>query len=219
MTAIKFSVDIIRSHPERIHPKDVKKLTAVASATSQMGQLIEDLLFLARTDKEIIVPTREKTNLSLKFLLQNLVVLLEPVAQNKKIALKAQLTEETIIFGEESKISRLLSNLIHNAIQYTPEGGTISIELYKQNRFALIKIKDTGIGIAEEQLPYIFDRFWRADKARSRREGGTGLGLAIAQAIAKSHGGKINVSSKVNAGSCFQVRLPLLNRPSIPNKH
>ena len=219
LTAIKFSVDIIRSHPERIHPRDVKKLTAVASATSQMSQLIEDLLFLARTDKEVIVPTREKTNLSLKTVLQNLVVLLEPVAQNKEIALKSKLTEEIKVLGEESKLSRLFSNLIHNAIQYTPQGGTVSIELSKQNRFALISIKDTGIGIAEEQLPHIFDRFWRADKARSRREGGTGLGLAIAQAIAVSHGGKINVSSKVNSGSCFQVKLPLLNRVNIPSKH
>ena len=212
LTAIKFSIDIMRNHPERIHPKDVKKLNAVANATSQMGQLIEDLLFLARTDKEIIVPTRAKTKISLSMMLQNLFILLEPVAQNKKISLKSQLKENIFVFGEQSKLSRLFSNLIHNAIQYTPEGGTVSIELSKQNRSAIVSVKDTGIGIPEDQLPYVFDRFWRADKARSRREGGTGLGLAIAKAIATSHNGKISVSSKANSGSCFQVRIPLLNR-------
>ena len=219
LTAIKFSVDIIRKHPERVHPKDVKKLNAIASATSQMGQLIEDLLFLARTDREVIAPTREKTEVSLSLILQNLIVLLEPVAQNKKIALKAQLVPNIVVLGEELKLSRLFSNLIHNAIQYTPEGGIVKIELNRQNRYGVVRVKDTGIGIAEDQLPYVFDRFWRADKARSRREGGTGLGLAIAQAIAINHSGKITVSSKVNVGSCFQVKIPLLNRLNVPGKY
>ncbi|VEP14449.1 Integral membrane sensor signal transduction histidine kinase [Hyella patelloides LEGE 07179] len=219
LTAIKFSVDIIRNHPERIHPKDSKKLTAIASATSQMGQLIEDLLFLARTDKEVIVPTREKIEISLSVILQNLFILLEPVAQNKKISLKSQLTDNLIILGDKSKLSRLFSNLIHNAIQYTPEGGIVTIELSKQNRHAMVNVRDTGIGIAEDQLPNVFDRFWRADKARSRREGGTGLGLSIAKAIAVGHGGRINVTSKPNVGSCFQVRIPLINRSNTPGKY
>ncbi len=211
LTAIKASIDIMKTHPERIHPKDTKKITAISSATDQMGQLIEDLLFLARTDKNVVMPTREKKSLSLDDILQNIIVLLEPFAQRKNITLKSRIKEGFLVLGEQSQLIRLFSNLLQNALQYTPEGGTVILELNKQNRFAIINVKDTGIGIPPEQLPYIFDRFWRADKARSRREGGTGLGLAIVKAIAESHGGKISVTSDVNVGSCFQVRLPLLN--------
>lgn len=211
LTAIKASVDVMQSHPERIHPKDTKKLAAVASATIQMSQLIEDLLFLARTDKDVSLPTRERTKISLNQILQNQVVLLEPFAQEKNITLKYHAGADVDVFGDKTQLIRLFSNLIENALQYTPSEGQVSLNLSRQNRFALISVRDTGIGIAPEQMPFIFDRFWRADKARSRREGGTGLGLAIAQAIAKSHGGKITVKSQVNVGSCFQVRLPVLS--------
>ena len=217
LTAIKFSVDIMRNHPERVHPKDIKKLNAVASATTQMGQLIEDLLFLARTDREIKAPAREKTAVALDTLLGDLAVLLEPVAQNKKITLESVVTSEIEVFGDKSQLSRLFSNLIHNAIQYTPEEGKVSVELGRQNRQAIVRVKDTGIGIAEDQLPFVFDRFWRADKARSRREGGTGLGLSIVKAIAISHGGKIAVTSKLDEGSCFIVKIPVLAR-NTPSK-
>ena len=211
LTAIKASVDIMKTHPERIHAKDIKKITAISSATDQIGQLIEDLLFLARTDKNVVMPTREKKSIYLDDILQNIIILLEPFAQKKNITLKSKIKEGFLVLGEQSQLTRLFSNLLQNALQYTPEGGTVILELNRQSRFAIINVKDTGIGISPEQLPYIFDRFWRADKARSRREGGTGLGLAIVKAIAESHGGKISVTSNTNVGSCFQVRLPLLN--------
>lgn len=211
LTAIKASIDIMKSHPERIHPKDTKKITAISSATDQMGQLIEDLLFLARTDKKVVMPSREKKSVALDQILQNIIVLFEPFAQNKNITLKSEIKSGFLVLGENSQLTRLFSNLLQNALQYTAEGGKVTLELYKQNRSAIINVKDTGIGISPEQLPHIFDRFWRADKARSRREGGTGLGLAIVKAIAQSHGGRIAVTSNVNVGSCFQVRLPLLN--------
>jgi OmpR-family two-component system manganese-sensing sensor histidine kinase len=210
LTAIKASVDVMQNHPERIHPKDVKKMSAIASATSQMSQLIQDLLFLARTDDTVHTPPRESTAIPLQKVLQDLANLLEPFAQEKNVALKTDLLADVSVLGDKGQISRLLSNLIQNALQYTPEGGTVAVSLVQQNRMAIVSIKDTGIGIPSDQLPYIFDRFWRADKARSRREGGTGLGLSIASAIAQSHGGKITVTSKENAGSCFQIKLPIL---------
>ena len=212
LTAIKFSVDLMRGHPERVHPKDVKKLNAISSAGTQMSQLIEDLLFLARSDREVAIPEREQTEVSLGLVLQNLIILLEPVAQDKKIDLKSQLSENVVVMGDKLKLSRLFSNLLHNAIQYTPSEGTVTLELHKNNRFAVVNVKDTGIGIPEDRLKNVFDRFWRADKARTYREGGTGLGLAIVKAIVESHGGKISVTSKLNVGSCFQVRIPLVNR-------
>ena len=210
VTAIKASVDVMQSHPERVHPKDAKKLVAISSATTQMSQLIGDLLFLARTDTDIVVPTRTRTKIPLNKILQDLVVLLEPVAQKKHITLKSQLAPNIYVFGDKSQLNRLFSNLLENALQYTPNEGEVSLSLNKHNRLAIVSVEDSGIGIAPEQIPFVFDRFWRADKARTRREGGTGLGLAIANAIAHSHGGKIVVTSQINVGSCFKVSIPVL---------
>jgi len=213
LTAIKASVDVMRNHPERVHPKDAKKLIAIAGATLQMSQTLEDLLFLARADADPDVSTsdRKLTTISLNQILQNSFVLLEPLANEKKIVFKAKLGDEMEIIGDIGQLSRLFSNLLENALQYTPEGGRVSLDLYKQNRFAIVTVRDTGIGIAPEQLSKVFDRFWRANKARSRREGGTGLGLAISQAIAKRHGGKIIVTSELDIGSCFLVRIPIVD--------
>ena len=217
LTAIKASVDLMRSHPERVHPKDVKKLAAIAGATLQMNHTLEDLLFLARNDANPSVTTtnREQTYIDLKSLLQNCFILLEPLANDKKITFKAELEPDIYLLGDRGQLSRLFSNLLENALQYTPEKETVSLYLNKHNRVAIVKVQDTGIGISPEQIPRIFDRFWRADKARSRREGGTGLGLSIAQAIAQNHGGKIIVESEINVGTCFQVRLPILASSSV----
>ena len=213
LTAIKASVDIMRTHPERIHPKDVKKLQAISGATMQMNQTLEDLLFLARADadSDLSVKARKLAPVSLNQILQNCFVLLEPLANEKKIVFQSKFRDEVKIFGDTAQLSRLFSNLLENALQYTPDEGRVSLDLYKQNRFAVVSVRDTGIGIAPDQISKVFDRFWRANKARSRREGGTGLGLAISQAIAKRHGGKILVTSELNIGTCFLVRIPILD--------
>ena len=213
LTAIKASVDIMRTHPERIHPKDVKKLQAISGATMQMNQTLEDLLFLARADadSDLSVKARKLAPVSLNQILQNCFVLLEPLANEKKIVFQSKFRDEVKIFGDTAQLSRLFSNLLENALQYTPDEGRVSLDLYKQNRFAVVSVRDTGIGIAPDQISKVFDRFWRANKARSRREGGTGLGLAISQAIAKRHGGKISVTSELNIGTCFLVRIPILD--------
>lgn len=211
LTAIKTSVDVMLTHLERIHPKDLKKLSAISSATVQMNHLVDDLLFLARTDVSASKLSHEWLPIKLHELLQDVIDLIAPSAQAKQIRFIAHVSINLMIYGEPTRLSRLFSNLLENAIQYTSTGGKITVFLKKQNRFAVITIKDTGIGIAEEHLPFIFDRFWRADKARSHREGGTGLGLSIAQAVALQHGGKITVASKLGVGSCFFVHLPRIS--------
>jgi signal transduction histidine kinase len=214
LTAIKASVDIMRTHPERVHPKDVRKLEAIAGATLQMNEMLGDLLFLARADADADLPANERklTPVLLNQILQNCFVLLEPLANEKKIVFQSKFREELKVLGDIPQLSRLFSNLLENALQYTPDEGRVSLDLYRQNRFAIISVRDTGIGIAADQLNKVFDRFWRANKARNRREGGTGLGLAISAAIAKRHGGKISVTSEPNIGTCFLVRIPLMDR-------
>ena len=221
LTAIKASVDIMRTHPERVHPKDVKKLEAIAGATVQMNEMLGDLLFLARADADSDLPVtqRKLAPVLLNQILQNCFVLLEPLANDKKIVFQSKFREEINVMGDIPQLSRLFSNLLENALQYTPEEGRVSLDLYRQNRFAIISVRDTGIGIAPDQVSKVFDRFWRADKARTRREGGTGLGLAISEAIVKRHGGKVSVTSELNIGTCFLVRIPIAdNRKSTITK-
>ena len=107
------------------------------------------------------------------------------------------------------RISQLLSNLIDNAIKYTPRGGTVTFSLSSEGGRAVFRVVDTGVGISKEDVPYIFDRFYRVDKARSRDVGGAGLGLSICKGIAEAHGGTLEVESAPGRGSTFTLKLPL----------
>jgi signal transduction histidine kinase len=213
LTAIKTSVDVMRTHPERIHPADEKKLAAIASATQQMSSLVEDLLLLARMDAQTATINQDLIPIPLDEILEDLVDLLELQAEEKEITLKSYLLTDIFVKGDGTKLTRLFANLIENALQYTPKGGNVTIFMKRFDRSVIVGVSDTGMGIAAENLPFVFDRFWRADKARTRREGGLGMGLAIAQAIAQYHHGEITVTSQLGVGSCFRVRLPLISEP------
>ncbi|MFB2919132.1 MULTISPECIES: sensor histidine kinase [Aerosakkonema] len=209
LTAIKTSVDVMQNHPERIHPADVKKLGAIASATQQMSRLVEDLLLLARMDAVTVAVQHEWIAIPLDEMLEDLLEMLELQAEEKEIYLKSNLLAGIFVKGDAVKLVRLFANLLENALQYTPAGGTVTLTMKNVDKYVVISVEDTGIGIAPFDLKSVFDRFWRADKARSRRQGGQGMGLTIAQAIAQFHGGEITVSSEVGVGSSFRVRLPL----------
>jgi OmpR-family two-component system manganese-sensing sensor histidine kinase len=207
LTVVKTSIGVMLKHPERVHPQDLKKVKAIASATDQMNRLVEDLLFLARTDAETAA---RYSPLPLSEVLQEVVDLLEPQFQAKQVTFNCQLLEKTTVLGSTSQLTRLFSNLLENALQYTPAGGTITLLMVQSDRSVVISVQDTGIGMTSEQSPFVFDRFWRADKARFYRDGGMGLGLEIAQSIAQNHGSEITVSSQLGMGSCFQVCLPVV---------
>ena len=113
--------------------------------------------------------------------------------------------EEIYILGDESQLYRLVSNLIANAIQYTPSGDQVTVTLKTKENTVLIEIKDTGMGIPKEAQKRIFERFYRVDSDRNRKTGGTGLGLAIAQAIAHHHQGHLTVKSQLGTGSLFTI--------------
>jgi len=208
LTAIKTSVEVIQAYPERIHPKDVKKIAAIASAATQMTHLVEDLLLLARMDT-VTYPKPDSTVVQLNDILKELLVLLELQAQEKQVDLKVYLMPVWVL-GNTKQLTRLFGNLLENGLQYTPAGGRITLSMKQIERAVIVSVEDTGIGIAPEHLALVFDRFWRADQARSRREKGSGLGLAIAIAIAQRHNGDITVRSQLGVGSCFQVCLPLV---------
>ncbi len=126
-----------------------------------------------------------------------------------EVELLLEVEEEIRLRGDELRLHQMFLNLISNAIKYTPENGRLEIGLKMVDGFAVVAINDSGIGIPEEHLAHIFDRFYRVDKARNRMDGGTGLGLAIVKWIAEAHGGSIQVTSEVGKGSSFSVRLPI----------
>jgi two-component system sensor histidine kinase BaeS len=118
-----------------------------------------------------------------------------------------------MLIGDEIYLSRAVTNLITNAINFTPSGGEIAIDVYGRGEDVVIQVADSGIGISEEDLPHIFDRFFKSDPARSGEKGGTGLGLPITKKIVEAHGGTIEVESVLGEGSTFRLVLPLKSAP------
>jgi signal transduction histidine kinase len=130
------------------------------------------------------------------------------------VSLRVGVDEELRLRGDELRLRQLFLNLIANAVKYTPAGGTLEITLLHEGPMARVDLTDSGIGIPEDALPHIFDRFYRVDQARNRMDGGSGLGLSIVQALVKAHGGRIAVRSVPGSGSTFSVFLPLESAPS-----
>ncbi len=209
LSRIGMATELMLSHRGQMQPSDVKKLEMIDSAAAQMKRLVEDLRFLSRTDAASTTAL-EGSTVSLDELLRALAEQFEPQAQLKGITFQKKLPSGLSVKGDATQLSRLFSNLLENALKYTEAGGSVTLSLEKSKQSAVICVKDTGIGIATEYLPFVFQRFWRSERARSQQQEGLGLGLAIAQAIARRHGGEITLSSQLELGSCFQVHLPLV---------
>ncbi|MER3435689.1 MAG: two-component sensor histidine kinase [Leptolyngbya sp. ERB_1_1] len=206
LMAIKSNVAVALKYPEGMRPTDIEKFEAISSASNQITHLTEDLLLLARVDKTNL-PNHQPVDLTQ--VLEELVELYQPQAQAKHVTLQADLVKSAVVLGDAAQITRLFTNLITNALHYTLERGKVAVKLKQTGQSLVVEVSDTGVGIALEHLPRVFDRFWRADTSRTHWEGGSGLGLAIAQSIAQNHNGTISVSSRVGVGSCFTVRLPV----------
>ncbi|WP_243141143.1 sensor histidine kinase [Alkaliphilus pronyensis] len=182
-------------------------LEDIDSEIDRLNEIIESLLSMVDLDEE-------KLNLNYKltyvnYLIEKVVNNIRPLAEKKNIKIIISQWEKIQIFIDQGKIYQALMNIIYNAVKYTDDGGKITINIEKEGRYAVIKVTDTGYGIPKESLPYIFDRFYRVDSARSRKTGGTGLGLSISHQIISLHQGTIEVESEVKKGSTFIVRLPM----------
>jgi two-component system phosphate regulon sensor histidine kinase PhoR len=135
--------------------------------------------------------------------------MMRPIAEKARIELvEARAPEDAVVCCDSEAVSQILSNLMENAIKYTPAGGQISVGALSLGSMVEFFVRDTGIGIPEEDLPRLFERFYRVDKARSRDKGGTGLGLSIVKHILALHDGSITVSSAPGAGSTFRFEIP-----------
>jgi heavy metal sensor kinase len=183
-----------------------QSLETVTQEASHMSSIIDRLLVLARADAGKVQLVFEEVNLG--NLIRDLSDDVEILCQQKGLVLEKGATPDFIVKGDRSLLRQLFLNLLDNAIRYTPGGGTISVTFSAERQRAAVAIADTGIGIPPEDLPHIFERFYRVDKARSRAEGSSGLGLSICQYIAEVHGGKTGVESQPGKGSTFTVWLP-----------
>lgn len=184
-------------------------LRTVERQNSRLSRLIHDLLVLSRVDLQGLPAQQESCNLN--DLVTDLVEEFSALAITSNISLTATIpvTAPITVIGSEEQLYRLVANLITNAIQYTPSGGQVTVDLHRKDHHALIQVQDTGMGIAPQEQTRIFDRFYRVNSDRSRHTGGAGLGLAIAQAIVQAHQGTIQVQSEPSQGSIFSIYLPL----------
>jgi heavy metal sensor kinase len=183
-----------------------RSLETIAQETKRMSIVIAQLLTLARADAGKEKMSFDQVDLS--ELLADLGTNVGVLCRDKGLDFQLDLKEGLVVGGDPVRLRVMFLNLLDNAIRYTPSGGTISLSLFREDQLAGVAISDSGIGIPPEDLPHVFDRFYRVDKARSRAEGGSGLGLAIAKHIAEAHGGKIEARSQVGEGTTFSVWLP-----------
>jgi len=194
-------------HSRRTHEDYHKDMVQILAEAERTSRLIDSLLLLARADAGGSELQYELTDIS-----TSIRAALEQgrrLAAEKRIELEAAFSSAPVVVrGDNDALRRLFFILIDNAIKYTPELGRIQVHVQALEGQAVIAVVDSGIGISESDLPHIFDRFWRADKVRSRGLGGAGLGLAIAHWIVEQHGGSIEVQSQLNRGSTVTVKIP-----------
>ena len=183
--------------------------TQLKKETERLSRLITDLLDLARLESQERV--ENPVPVDVRSVLMTVLARMRRVARKKNIALQwkrfgraAQYT----VRGDETQLTSMFTNLVDNAVKYTPPGGRVEVTGGFEGSEIVIRVSDTGIGIPEAKLPRIFERFYRVDKARSKETGGTGLGLSIVRHVAENHGGRVTVESTPGEGSTFTVYLP-----------
>jgi two-component system OmpR family sensor kinase len=201
--------DVERAMSEAAQTERLVALEEALHETTRMADLVESLLTLARADEGRFDIHREP--IDLKPLVEDVYETALILGEAAGVSVNLPFTAEITVMGDRTRLRQLFLNLITNAIKYTPAGGRVDIGLGVHPDNVTFAVRDTGIGIAAADVPYIFERFWRADRVRSRmsERGGFGLGLAISQWIAQAHGGTLTASSRLGRGSLFTVTLPL----------
>jgi heavy metal sensor kinase len=205
LTIIRGEVEVLL-RKERSPEEYRKTLRSALEETHNLEAIIDDLLFLSRL--EAIAGTSFQKPVGLDEALLGVVESREPSAKAKGLRLKIAHADEAGIKGDEGLLTRMIANLLDNAIRYTPAGGEVEVDLEKKEGTCVLTVRDTGIGIPEEAIPSIFDRFYVVDGSRSRETGGSGLGLSIVKHVAEIHGARIEVESEVGKGALFRIVFP-----------
>lgn len=208
LTSMKVLADSINSMPEA--PKELYQefMEDITSEIERETKIINDLLSLVRMDKS--AADLNVSSVNMNELLEQILKRLQPIADKQNVELVMESFRPVTAEVDEVKITLAISNLVENAIKYNrPEGGWVHVSLNADHQFMYLKVEDSGIGIPEESLDHIYERFYRVDKSHSREIGGTGLGLAITRNSILMHRGAVKVHSSVGKGTTFDVRIPL----------
>lgn len=197
----------LRALLDDVYPLEKGEIAALYDETLTLNRLINDLRELALAEAGQL--TLNIAPLDLKPLLESTVDIFKTAAAEQQVQVELTLPETIpTVEADSDRVRQILHNLLSNALRYTPADGMIRIILEVPDRMARITVADTGVGIPAEQVPFVFDRFWRADQSRTRGRGGTGLGLAIARQLVEAQGGQIGVTSAIAQGSRFWFTLP-----------
>lgn len=210
IAVIKTNTELLLYHPEHTIEEESIRIAGILKESTRMGKLVATLLTLARADSNQI--ELDFRVILLSDLLHDIIEQIQPIADMKDIYIATEIDPQIKIKGDQERLYQLFVILLDNAVKYTPDSGRIIVTCHMIQGSVRVSIEDTGIGISKSDIPFIFERFYRGDKVRSRDDGGSGLGLAIAKWIVEKHGGKIRVDSVKGEGTQFHLRLPLVKK-------
>jgi len=210
LTILQLELESI-AESQPLSSEQTDQVGSALEETHRMSHIVENLLAISRLDAGEV--KMEKTRLDLGQLAASTAEQMRLLAEEKGILFRSNVVANIHIEGDRSRLQQVIVNLIANAIKYTQEAGEVAVSVHRDDGTAVLEVADNGVGIPAHALPHVFERFYRADKARSRNSGGAGLGLAIVKAICTAHGAEIKVSSQEGHGSRFTVELPLLAVP------
>lgn len=207
LSTIQTNLDVVLRNPTATIESQSKWLKNIEIENKRMSALVSDLLLLSRADTNEDIINMEKLNLST--LVSKIVAAYDVVIKEKDLTLVSDIRNGISIQGDKDRIKQLLVILIDNAVKYNTSNGKINIILSKNERNAVIEISDTGIGIGQEEVTRVFDRFYRGKQSRINNPDGSGLGLSIAKLITEEHGGRISAESRLEKGAIFRISIPM----------
>lgn len=206
ITVILANTGILLAHPEDPVREQAKWITYIQDEAARMRSLVNDLLFLAKSDAARLPPPASSVPLSA--LVTGALLPFESVAFEAGVTLTEQIAPDITVQGDEAQLQRLVVILLDNAVKYAGENGSVSLTLDRLQDRPRLTVHNTGPAIPPEHLPHLFERFYRSDSSRGRAQGGYGLGLAIAKSIVDGHGGQVSVASSPQLGTTFTVLFP-----------
>jgi two-component system phosphate regulon sensor histidine kinase PhoR len=207
LTVIKGFVETLQDGAMTDPERSKQYLSTIGRHADQLTNLVSDLLELSKLESQPDLP--RAVSVDLAALVRKTVDLILPAAQRKSQTIAVELKRLPLVVGNPDYLERAIANLIDNAIKYTPDGGQIRVSGRSSGTHLIVEVSDNGIGIPPEDIPRIFERFYRVDRSRSREMGGTGLGLSIVKHVAQVHGGTVEVTSNLGQGSTFRLKIPL----------
>ena len=201
---------------ERLSEEQTTQLASVLEEAERLTQIVEGLLLMSRL--EMGESHMGKDPVDFANLVSTTAEQMNPLAEDKSVSLVCETDHEVMVEANEARLKQVVVNLLDNAIKYTPEGGKIIVQVTTEASWAVLEICDNGIGISQEALPHVFERFYRSEQILARKARGTGLGLSMVQTIVDAHAGKVTVESRENEGATFRVQLPRLELRKWPAK-